>query len=193
MKIAVPRTAPIILFHSKESISASSHKPVFGTGKIRGDITRPSLDVIAAKRRTIRPGRLALDQPPSLKPAARTTKRRHEPDPPDSRPPGLDPAAGKAPGRNRRRADDRARVAPGRGSRAGTGGRGGRRSGNRRGGGAGGRAGGAHRSGPAVRLGPYLCGASGTGPGRTARCGGESAGRSARAPPRPDSRRGGGA
>src|SRR6185437_5622321 len=150
MKIAVPRTAPIILFHSKESISASSLNPVFGTGKIRGDITRPSLDVIAAKRRTIGAGRLALGGYPGLKPAARTTKRRHEPDPPDSRPLGFDPASGKAPGRNRGRAHDRARTASGRGCGAGAGGGGGGRTGDRRSCGTGRRAGGADRSGPAV-------------------------------------------
>jgi hypothetical protein len=63
MKIAVPKTAPMILFHSKESIAAKLPKDAalkegarddqnrVVPAEIRGDITRRRPAVIAAKRR----------------------------------------------------------------------------------------------------------------------------------------------
>src|SRR3569832_2399448 len=118
MKIAVPRTAPIILFHSKESINASSLKPVFPTGKIRGDITRPSLDVIAAKRRIDQGSMAGLGPVPGLENVSPSAlfrppvlESRHEPHSADSRATGLDAPAGKSPGRYRGGAEKHARAA----------------------------------------------------------------------------------
>src|SRR3569832_1168682 len=184
MKIAVPRTAPIILFHSKESINASSLKPVFPTGKIRGDITRPSLDVIAAKRRIDQGSMAGLGPVPGLKKYPPGALFR----PPvlesrlvlysaDSRATGLDAPAGKTPGRYRGGADDRARAAPGRGGGPGSGGGGGRRRRNRRRGRSGGRPGRADRSGPALGFGSHPCGIGNTGSGAPPRRGDLSAGR----------------
>ncbi len=54
MKIAVPRTAPMILFHSKESMALPKSSAKAGgrsPGEIRRDITRRRPRVIAAKRR----------------------------------------------------------------------------------------------------------------------------------------------